>query len=200
MCNLQHRFLLLSLLTVIFGILDYYVCDFVVYVLKMPLFCDTIFCIAMTLFAGPVWGILVVLCDHIFDMIVSHSFVIYQLYMLSAMAGCITAWLFNKYVLKDEDSLFTKIAKLFLLVLIMCLVMSITGGVISRICAFVNGDGTEYTYQTQFLEVMFGGYLKSPLLDSIILRIPVNLADRLITVFAGFGVYKLMNKLLRQGA
>lgn len=192
---INKRNFLILIISILFGIIDYYVCDLVVYVLKIPLFCDTIFCLAISFFANPLWGILSVVSYHVFDIIVSHSFVIYQLYTLSAFAGCVTAWLYKKYVMKDTDSVVITVVKLLVLSLIMCLVMSITGGIISRICAYINGDGSEYTFQTQFLAVLFEGRLKSPLLDSILLRIPVNIADRLITVFSAFGVYKLMRKI-----
>ena len=186
------------IMSLVFGILDYYMCDFVVYVLKVPLFCDTIFCLAITFMANPLWGILSVISYHVFDIIISHSFVIYQLYTLSAFIGCVTAWVYKKQVMKDADSLIVTIVKLLGLSLVMCLVMSISGGIISRICAYVNGDGSEYTFQTQFLAVLFEGKLRFPLLDSILLRIPVNVVDRLITVFAAFGLYKVMEKFDRK--
>lgn len=194
MNSTNKRSLILFIVSLVFGILDYYMCDFVVYVLKVPLFCDTIFCLAITFLANPLWGILSVISYHVFDIIISHSFVIYQLYTLSAFIGCVTAWVYKKQVMKDADSLIVTIVKLLGLSLVMCLVMSISGGIISRICAYVNGDGSEYTFQTQFLAVLFEGKLRFPLLDSILLRIPVNVVDRLITVFAAFGVYKLLTK------
>lgn len=192
--NIKKSWVLL-LVSIFFGIFDYYMCHLVVYVLKIPLFCDTIFCLALSFFVNPFWGILAVVWYHVFDLLISHSFVIYQLYMVSAFFGCVTAWLYKKYVMKDSDSVVVILAKLLVLTLIMCLVMSITGGIISRICAWLNGDGTEYTFQTQFLKVLFDGKLKSPLIDSIFLRIPVNIVDRFITVFAAFGVYLGMEKV-----
>lgn len=192
--NRSARCTLLLGLSLIFGILDYYMCDFVVYVLKVPLFCDTIFCLAITFLANPLWGILSVIAYHLFDIIISRSFVIYQLYTLSAFIGCLTAWFYKKNVMKNDDTVIVTVVKLLGLSLVMCLVMSISGGIISRICAYANGDGSEYTFQTQFLAVLFEGRLRSPLLDSILLRIPVNILDRLITVFAAFGVYKLLSK------
>ena len=194
MNSTNKRGLILFVMSLVFGILDYYMCDFVVYVLKVPLFCDTIFCLAITFLANPLWGILSVISYHVFDIIISHSFVIYQLYTLSAFIGCVTAWFYKKQVMKDSDTVIVTIVKLLGLSLVMCLVMSISGGIISRICAYANGDGSEYTFQTQFLAVLFEGKLKFPLLDSILLRIPVNVPDRLITVFAAFGVYKLLSK------
>lgn len=189
----MRSFLLLGL-SLVFGILDYYTCDFVVYVLKIPLFCDTIFCLAISFLVNPLWGILSVIAYHLFDIIVSHSFVIYQLYMLSAFAGCVTAWFYKKNVMRENDTVIVTVVKLLGLSLVMCLVMSISGGIISRVCAYANGDGSEYTFQTEFLAVLFEGKLKFPLLDAILLRIPVNILDRLITVFAAFGVYKLLAK------
>lgn len=196
MVNNNYRTVFLIILSVILGILDYFFCDLVVYVLKVPLFCDTIFCLAISFLANPLYGILSVISYHLFDLIISHSFVIYQLYMVSAFIGCITVWLFKKFFMTTKDSAGLIIVKLLVLSLIMCLVMSISGGIISRICAYVNGDGTEYTFQTQFLEVLFEGKLKSPLLDSILLRIPVNFVDRLLTVFASYGVYQLLSNFV----
>ncbi len=185
----------LAAVCVVFGILDYYMCDLVVYQLQFPIFCDMCFCMAMTFFAGPLWGIFVVISDHIFDMIISHSFVVEQLYMASAFFGCLAAWLYKKYAMKEGESLFIVFSRLLLLVLIMTLVMSITGGIISRIVAYFRADGTEYTYQVEFLQLLFGGKIKSPLLDAILLRLPVNLADRFITVFAGWGIFMGMSKI-----
>lgn len=196
MVNNNYRTVFLIILSVILGILDYFFCDLVVYVLKVPLFCDTIFCLAISFLANPLYGILSVISYHLFDLIISHSFVIYQLYLVSAFIGCITVWLFKKFFMTTKDSAGLIIVKLLVLSLIMCLVMSISGGIISRICAYVNGDGTEYTFQTQFLEVLFEGKLKSPLLDSILLRIPVNFVDRLLTVFASYGVYQLLSNFV----
>lgn len=173
----------------VFGILDYYMCDLVVYQLQFPVFCDMCFCMAMTFFAGPLWGILTVIFDHIFDMIISHSFVVEQMYMVSAFFGCLTAWLYKKYFMKEGETVFIVFARLLFLVLIMTVVMSVSGGIISRVVAYFRADGTEYTYQVEFLQLLFGGNLKSPLLDAILLRLPVNLADRFITVFAGWGIY-----------
>lgn len=188
------KFFVLLGLALIFGIADYYLCDLAVYGLKVPIFCDMIFCMAMSFFAGPVWGALVVLFDHAFDLIVSHSFVIYQMYLLTAVLGCFVVWGFKTLFMKEDDSVLNTLGKLFLLALIMCVFMSVTGGIVSRIIANINND-YEYTYQTEFLELLFEGKIKSPLLDSIIVRLPVNLADRSITVFASWGVFSLIKKI-----
>lgn len=189
------KFFILVLISLIYGILDYYVCELVAFRLGIPLFCDTIFCMAMSFYANPLWGILVVIFYHLYDMLLSHSFVIEQLYMISAFIATITVWAFKKYAMEDRDNVFKTIGKLLLLSLIMCLAMSVSGGCISRIVAFLHEDGNEYTYQTEFLELIFAGKLSSPLIDSILVRIPVNLIDRLITVFSSWGIYKGMMKI-----
>ena len=195
--NRIPRFFTLFFLSIAFGIADYYVCDLVVYVLKFPIFCDMIFCLAMSFFAGPLWGIFVVISNHLFDMLVSHSFVIEQMYMMSAFFGCLIAWFYKKYCMREEETAFVVFARLLLLVLIMCVAMSVTGGIISRIVAALHDDGSEYTYQIEFLKLSFGGKLKYPLLDAILLRLPINLVDRFITVFAGWGVFAGMEKIAR---
>lgn len=180
------------LLCMAFAILDYYMCDLVAYQLKVPLFCDMIFCMAMSFFAGPLWGILVVCFNHLFDLVVSKSFVIFHIYMLTAFVGCFVVWFYKKCFIKPELALVKKMGHLLLLALIMCLVMSITGGLVSRFIDLVGV--TNFSYQTDFLEKIFRLSIKSPLLNSILVRIPINLIDRIVTVFAAWGVFVLMQK------
>ena len=42
-------------LSILFGLLDYIICDFVAWINHLPLFCDTIFIMALSFLAGP-WG------------------------------------------------------------------------------------------------------------------------------------------------
>ncbi len=193
-----RKFLIYILICVIFSIFDYYMCDLVAYQLKLPLFCDMIFCMAMSLFAGPVWGIVVVCFNHIYDLIISKSFVIFHIYMITAFAGCFVVWFYRNRFIKADLSLIKKLGHLLLLSLIMCLVMSITGGLVSRFIDLVKGEVNNYTYQTDFLQKIFSVQIKSPLLNSIFVRIPVNLVDRIITVFAAWGVFNLMKFIEKQ--
>lgn len=187
------RFFFYILICIIFAILDYHMCDLVAYQLKLPLFCDMIFCMAMTFFAGPVWGIAVVCINHLYDLLISKSFVIFHIYMLTAFAGCLVVWFYKARFINESQTVVKKLGHLLILSLIMCLVMSITGGLVSRLIDIINGEMNNYTYQTDFLEEFFSVQIKSPLLNSILVRIPVNLVDRIITVFAAWGVYLLMN-------
>lgn len=191
-----RRFFILILLCMAFAIFDYYMCDLVAYQLKVPLFCDMIFCMAMSFFAGPVWGIVVVCFNHLFDLIVSKSFVIFHIYMITAFIGCSVVWFYKKRFIGSELSSVKKMGHLLLLALIMCLVMSITGGLVSRFIDFVGV--TNYSHQTDFLEKIFRLHIKSPLLNSIFIRIPVNLIDRIVTVFAAWGVFVVMQKVERK--
>lgn len=52
--NLSHRKkLLFFILSILCGFLDYLICDLVAWVNQLPLFCDTIFIMALSFFAGP---------------------------------------------------------------------------------------------------------------------------------------------------
>ena len=76
----------------------------------------------------------------------------------------------------------------------MCLVMSISGGIIGYILANIE----EYNFassQTDFLTFLWQNRFESQLLLLIAVRIPVNIADRFICVFAAWGVYLLARKL-----
>lgn len=186
------RFFINILICIIFAVLDYYMCDLVAYQLKLPLFCDMIFCMAMSFFAGPVWGIVVVCFNHLYDLVISKSFVIFHIYMLTAFAGCVVVWAYKKLFIKDDKPLVKKLGHLLILSLVMCLVMSVSGGLVSRLIDLINGEINNYTYQTEFLEKYFNVFVKSPLLNSILVRIPINFVDRIITVFAAWGIFSLM--------
>ena len=66
--NLSHRKkLLFFILSILCGFLDYLICDLVAWVNHLPLFCDTIFIMALSFFAGPWWGVLAGLFYHLID-------------------------------------------------------------------------------------------------------------------------------------
>ena len=86
--------------------------------------------------------------------------------------------------------------KLVILSIVMCLVMSISGGIIGYILNNLEAYHAASS-QTDFLTFLWQNTFKSKLVLQIAVRIPVNIADRFICVFAAWGVYWLGRKSIR---
>jgi hypothetical protein len=89
-----------------------------------------------------------------------------------------------------------KVIALILLAFALCLAMSVMGGIIS---AAVWGVSPSYRYESSLLirlgKTMFAGNIPT-LVREIAARIPVNMVDRIITAFAGYGVAVLIQRAM----
>jgi hypothetical protein len=76
----------------------------------------------------------------------------------------------------------------------LCIAMSVMGGVIS---AAIWGASSSYPYESSLLiwlsKTMFAENTPT-LVKEIVARIPVNMIDRIITAFAGYGIAILLRK------
>ena len=88
----------------------------------------------------------------------------------------------------------TIFVKLIILSLALCLVMSISGGIIGYILRYVEAYKAASS-QTDFLTFLWDNKFHSKLLLQIAVRIPVNIADRFICTFAAWGVFLLARRL-----
>ena len=194
-CNSRkYSVLTLFVLSFLCGLLDYFICDFVAWVNNLPLFCDTIFIMALSFFAGPWWGVLASFFYHVIDFAFNRTFELGHLFILCHFLAALTAGYFKIWFIKKEDTNIALFIKLIVLSIVMCLVMSISGGIIGYILANIE----EYNFassQTDFLTFLWQNRFESQLLLLIAVRIPVNIADRFICVFAAWGVYLLARKL-----
>jgi len=88
-----------------------------------------------------------------------------------------------------------KIIVLILLSFALCIAMSILGGLISTFIQTISASTADETQ----LSALFGASMFSeyPLvLMEILSRIPVNIIDRLIVAFCGFGIALIINRLM----
>ena len=176
-------YLILSLLC---GLLDYFICDFVAWVNHLPLFCDTIFIMTLSFLAGPWWGVLAGVFYHLFDYLLNPSLELGHLFIICHFLAALTAGYFKRWFIKDEASNMAVFIRLIVLSLVMCLVMSVSGGVISFILNNMEAYNAASS-QTDFLSFLWQSKISSRLLLEIVVRIPVNIADRFICVFAAYG-------------
>lgn len=178
-------FLLLSILC---AFLDYVVCDFVAWVNKIPLFCDTTFIMALSFFAGPWWGVLAGFFYHLIDLAVTRTLEFGQVFIICHFLAALTAGYYKILFIKSSNSHPRIFLKLIVLSIVMVLVMSISGGIIGYILNNIEAYN-EASFQTDFLTFLWHNSFKSKLLLQIAVRIPVNIGDRFICVFAAWGVY-----------
>jgi hypothetical protein len=175
----------------------------------IQLYLDTVFTVAVTLTGGLFCG---AVCGALTNLIAySVWFWGWEAYLfaLCNIATAVITWLFMRLFPRElgfirktpETALFkstllsramdTVIALTFL-AFALCIVMSVMGGVIS---AAIWGASPSYPYGGSLLigigKTMFTENVPT-VVREILARIPVNMIDRIITAFAGFGIAVLL--------
>lgn len=198
----NRKRVLFFVLSILCGFLDYIICDLVAWVNHLPLFCDTIFIMALSFLAGPWWGALAGFFYHLIDFCLNRTLELGHLFVLCHFLAALTAGYYKIRFIKTTDSSLALFAKLIILSLVLCLVMSISGGIIGYILNNIEAY-KEASSQTDFLFFLWQNKFRSKLLLQIAVRIPVNIADRFICTFAAWGAFwvgervqKLFYKLL----
>ena len=172
------------------------------------LFLDTIFTITATLLAGPYWGALTGASTNI----IIHTIEFWgwegYLFALCSIATALITYLFMRlfprelslphrqetsydFLLLPKSRRFAlvmeRLVVLILLSLALCFAMSIMGGLISALIQIFNParagtpDLSPYYFYGMIPENV------SFILREIMIRIPMNIVDRLISAFSGYG-------------
>lgn len=189
---------LFLILSIFCGFLDYVICDFIAWINNLPLFCDTIFIMALSFLAGPWWGISAGFFYHLIDFLLNRTLELGHFFIICHFLAAFTAGWYKNRFLQNEKSKFRIFFKLIFLSVLLCLLMSISGGIIGYILQ--NIESYQFaTSQTDFLSFLWHDDLKSELLLQIAVRIPINITDRFICVFAAWGIYLLARILRNSG-
>lgn len=185
----------------VFAVLDYYIC-LVAKVYFKPLFLDTLFEMTAGFAFGPFYGILSVLFKRVWDIALLQNLAKWPNYLYSfcTIFAILIICPYKKHFLQNEKDKLLLILKLFFLSMIICLEMSISGGVIGKIVSLIMKTPYSMTVQTDSFMGFFSGFIHNTLLLEIISRIPVNVIDRIIAVFIPYGISILLCKapLFRQ--
>jgi len=191
----------------------------------IPLYMDTVLTVAVTLACGLFWG---ALCGALTNLI--HQAIWFwgwegYLFALCSIATAYITWLFIRIfprelrfaaaaqetvpppfdsmaALKSSrlNMVMGRVIVLILLSFALCLAMSILGGALTAFILALNPSHSGERGLSVFLSaIMFGSYLPA-LLTEILSRIPINIIDRLISVFGGFGIALAMRRLLRSSS
>jgi hypothetical protein len=181
----------------------------------IQLYLDTVFTVAVTFSCGLFWG---AVCGALTNLI---CYTVWYwgweayLFTLCNIATAFITWYFMR-LFPREFSLFRKVPEtadtvffkstrlsrvmdkmiaLTLLAFALCLAMSIMGGIIS---AAIWGANSSYPYENSLLiwlgKTMFTENIPT-WVKEILARIPINMIDRIITAFAGFGIALLIKRV-----
>jgi hypothetical protein len=175
-------------------------------VLRLPLFLDTLFTCALAFTVGPLPGIAITVMSYCITGTVRYFRFGDRgtyLYALCAVAEVLLIYGFRRrYPLRENpggpdggDSLISTMSALFLLYLLTCMTISLTGGMVDWTIAVTLGPVDDVASAYTFFKM---GLLRNrlPLLAAAVLsRIPVNIIDRFITIFGGYGLGLLLGKV-----
>ena len=173
------------------------------------LFLDTIVTVSFTLLFGPVWGAITgALSNIISHTIESWGWEIY-LFTLCNIATALITYLFmrlfprelslphqqetrvNFRILQKSQRLAFVIERVVVLILLsfaLCIAMSILGGLIAAFIQTINPSriGASRLSPNDIYAMFPQGF--SLILGEILVRIPINIVDRLISAFSGYGI------------
>lgn len=181
-------------------LLNFFTASFFYHVLKIPLFFDTIWTVAVIFFLGLFPGLIVAVGYNLLNWGVwiyknnSGNFVI--LYTICGVLIVLSTWFFARN--KDEFKISPVITVLYLLViaLVSSLCTIIVGGLIDYY-QYLNSDISSQMNPIKNFTDSFLHQKYNLLVSCILSQIPISFLDRFIATFAGYGIYKLAQQNLR---
>ncbi|MDR0908655.1 MAG: hypothetical protein LBM77_02715 [Spirochaetaceae bacterium] len=206
--KIQVRKIALILLIALIGALaNSLLSRFIQKVLGLSLYLDTVFTIATTFSGGLISGILCGFVTNLFNLISAGYNWWEYLFALCNAASALIVWVFMGFYPAELGGLrfysprresrrpMGVIIILLILSFTLCVLISIMGGAIS---ALVESTNPEVTFSSPSAETWFKLSLLRegiPLLAvEIIARLPVNIVDRIISVFAAYGIASLIKR------
>ena len=164
--------------------------------LHIPLFMDTIFTVAITFYCGLLPALGVAVFYNVISCMTSvargYAFDPYiALFGLCGAVIVLVTWFFARRKQEFRISLPVTMAYLFLIAVISSFCSIFTSGIIDYI-RFSLSDIPDRIAPVKNFTDSFQKQHFSLLASCILGQIPVALTDRIVTTFAGFGVYRLM--------
>lgn len=160
---------------------------------QFTFFMDMIFVYAASFFGIPC-GIIVGVCSSLFNAIVIQHIFKHVLYALCCITGTLLTWLFITRQQTFENRIFFWI-RLVLMFFISTVVISLEGSLIySLFFSGIAGQNENSTvlFLTYTLVLQNFGLI----LSAFLARLPVNLFDKALAVFGGYGIYAGVNALI----
>lgn len=161
-------------------------------VFRIPLFFDTIFTVATVFYLGLVPALCVSICYDIVNSLLWAKVGLFDQFLL--MYGiCGILIVFSTWIIarnKEEFKISVPVTLLYLLLI----------ALVSSFCTVISSGIIDFDAMNPIKKFTEGfvhqGF--SLFASCILAQIPISFLDRLITTFAGYGVYKLCNKFERR--
>ncbi len=168
--------------------------------LRLPLFMDTIFTLAVLFYAGLLPALFVQISYNIINsfiwMFKTGSFDIFMMmYTICGILIVFSSWFVARRKDEFEISPLITLLYLFLIAMISSACSVLAGGIIDyfhlRYRNIPDMMSPIKKFTDAFVRQRFGLFI-----SCIVAQVPVSFADRLITTFAGWGVYKIIKRVL----
>jgi hypothetical protein len=174
--------------------------------LERPLYLDTVFTVAAVFSGGLIAGLVTAaFSTAIFG--IGYAYKIYCLFGLCSAAVAVLTWLFVRTfpwvrqlritgpaVKRQKHHILDQMIMLIFFSLVMCALMSVMGGLISVFIQLVMDTPISGIHVETYLKL---GLLRQGiklLPAEILARIPINIIDRIISVFLAYGAALLVRK------
>lgn len=172
--------------------------------LKIDLYLDTVFTVAAAFYGGLVAGLIPAVLTTVVNSIIYYVttgeiyYWAWYLYIICAVLAVILVRLFLRLFGSKGKNGRSPVLLLIMLITLsvaMCVVISVSGGIIGTCIALIgNVDSVDTPPETWFrLGLLQQGF--GLLASEILGRFPVNMAERPLVVFAGYGIAFLAKKL-----
>ena len=184
---------------IVFSILDFCTATFFQDILKAPLFFDTIFMITALFTFGSVAAFfeyvifISLICAKLFVLYGQTDYV--YLYTISALTIIVVTWLF----VRKKENLKKGVNLTFLYILTASIIAGLACSVVSGFISYFTYNLNQKDWTFDQIIYAFNGEQFDFLASSILGRIPVIILDRIITTFAGFGIFKLHTRIMSHG-
>ena len=161
-------------------------------VFQFPFFMDMIFIYAASFF-GLTCGIIVGMGTSFFTAIFIQHLLMHGIYSICCITGSLLTWLLITREKNFESSVLFWI-RLVLLFFISTIVISLEGSMIYYIF-FSNSVGQNENSTVMFLTYTLVLQNFGLVISAFLARLPVNLFDKALAVFGGFGIFVLTRRL-----
>jgi len=215
----MRRTILLSVLSLAGALLNTALYIFASRVAGLPLYLDTILTVSLTLTGGLFWGLLTGSLTNIIAATLYFFGWGGYLFILCNMVTALVTWLFIRFFPRELNltaetpeiphksqqlssrrlsEVINKMTVLILLSFCLCIVMSVLGGVIAAFIQSITPILSGSPGLSGDLTATMFGHNIPVVLAEILSRIPVNVIDRLITAFAGYGIALGLKRIMNR--
>lgn len=199
---LKHmlKYIKTILICIIAEILNFAATAIFYHTLKIPLFFDTIFTVAVVFYCGLVPALCVSIGYNLINSLiwiysggVSDPFIFF--YSICGILIVLSTWIFARRKSEFKISSLITLLYLFLIAILSSLCSIISSGIIDYF-HYIYYDIPDMMYPIKSFTESFLSQRFSLLTSCILAQIPISFADRLIATFAGYGIYLTMERFI----